>query len=240
MKKLVLIISILTTGLAPGGSFIAVSTANAGPSARETWLAPVDPTLPTWSREALLHEVLGQTKLATRDQAIALLGPPDLTRAYYDPGSGLTDRIDEYRLSAANTKVFRLDSRADGLLSDPTIDYQGCVCPSCREATQAAGPVLTDTTVSRYLATLKDDPSQPMPLGAIEHAVGRPGFRIPMRVTVGGQDLASIEVAWRLAGDAHRFFIVWGHSPFRNHPKNEDMPITYFTQVTISNLCLAP
>ena len=111
-----------------------VGMARAEDSAREKWLEALDPKSSAWSRENLLHEVMGDTKLATREQAIALLGEPNYSADLYYPGSGLTNRIDEYRLAAENTQTLRLDSDPSGQIKGASIEGESCTCPLCRRA----------------------------------------------------------------------------------------------------------
>jgi hypothetical protein len=75
---------------------------NAVPSRPDDRIQAGTSTSSDWSRDALLSQILGGSKIETREQVLALLGPPNYTLDRYSAGYGLKDRFDTYRLSARN------------------------------------------------------------------------------------------------------------------------------------------
>jgi hypothetical protein len=81
---------------------------NAVPSRPDDRIQVGTSTSSDWSRDALLSQILGGSKIETREQVLALLGPPNYTLDRYSAGYGLKDRFDTYRLSARNDKSYNI------------------------------------------------------------------------------------------------------------------------------------
>jgi hypothetical protein len=76
------VLSVLLTSIAAAASDDN-NTVRSGP---DDWIQMGASTSSDWSREALLNQILGRSKIETREQVIALLGPPNYTLDRYNAG----------------------------------------------------------------------------------------------------------------------------------------------------------
>jgi hypothetical protein len=209
------------------------------PSRPDNWIQAGTSTSSDWSREALLSQVLRRSKVETREQVIALLGPPNYTLDLYSAGSGFTDRFDTYRLSAKNDRSYNITFKPSGKIQHREIENWPCGCPDCEQAANAASAALRPQTVSDFLETLKGAPSVPQMLSTIELSVGNPGVRkIDLDVRRGGQFWAFYLVTWPIAGEDHRFFMASGSMPMTNYSRAKDLLIDSYSLIAVTNECL--
>jgi hypothetical protein len=212
---------------------------NVAPSFRDDWIQAGASTSKNWSREALLNQILGRSKVETREQVIALFGPPNYTLDLYNAGSGFTDRFDTYRLSAKNDRSYGITYKPSGEIQHQEIENWPCSCPDCEKAAKVASAALRPQTVSDFLATLKDAPSVLQMLSAIELSVGNKGVKkIDLGVRRGGQSWAFYLVTWPIAGDDRHFFMASGSMPMINYSGDKDLPIDSYSLITVTNECL--
>jgi hypothetical protein len=229
------VLSFLLTSIATAAS----DDNNAVPSRPDDWIQAGASTSSNWSREALLNRILGRSKVETREQVIALLGPPNYTLDLYNAGSGFTDRFDTYRLSAKNDRSYNITYRSSGEIQHQGIENWPCGCPDCEKAAKAASAALRSQTVSDFLTTLKGAPSVQQMLSAIELRVGNPGVKkIDLGVRRGGQLWAFYLVTWPIADDDHHFFMASGSMPMNNYSRGKDLPIDSYSLIAVTNECL--
>ena len=205
----------------------------------DKWLRAANQKSKSWSREALLSPTLGQTKIETREQAIALLGLPNFSADGYDPGRGLTNRLDLYRLSAKDDVSFRLDYEPSGKIRDEAKESTPHFCPTCRDVANSSDPALPAQTVSSFLKALENPASSRPMLSDAEHSFGRSGLKkVNLDVMVGGRPWANYSVIWRVADAGHRFVMATGHLLMRDYSAANDLPIDSYDLVTVTDECL--
>ena len=229
------VLSVLLTSIAAAASDDN-NTVRSGP---DDWIQMGASTSSDWSREALLNQILGRSKIETREQVIALLGSPNYTLDRYNAGYGFTDRFDTYRLSAKNDRSYNITFEPSGEIQHQGIENWPCGCPDCEKAAKVAGAALKAQTVSDFLATLKGAPSVPQMLSTIELIVGNPGVKkIDLGISRGRQFWAFYLVTWPIAGDDHRFFMASGSLPMINYSGDKDLPIDSYSVIAVTNECL--
>jgi hypothetical protein len=227
-------------------SFLLTSIATAAfddndavPSRPDDWIQAGTSTSDNWSHEALLNQILGRSKVETREQVIALLGPPNYTLDLYSAGYGFTDRFDTYRLSAKNDRSYSITYKPSGEIQHQEIENWPCGYPDCEKAAKVASAALRPQSVSDFLASLKGAPSVPQMLSTIKFSVGNPGVKkIDLGVRRGGQSWAFYLVIWPIAGDDHRFFMASGSMPMVNYSRDKDLPIDSYSLIAVTNECL--
>jgi hypothetical protein len=229
----------LSNGCTGTWTTIDVSNSQSPPSSPDEWIQAGTSTSDNWSREALLSQILGRSKVETREQVGALLGPPNYTVEEYSAGQGITHRFDTYRLSAKNDRSYNITYEPSGEIQHQGIENWRCGCPICEKAAKVANAALSSQTVSGFLATLKGAPSVQQMLSAIELSVGNQGVRtIDLGVRRGGQFWAFYWVTWPIADDDHRFFMASGSMPMVNYSRDKDLPIDSYSLIAVTNECL--
>jgi hypothetical protein len=240
VKQLHKLIFVGVLSFVPTSVTAAVSDdSNAVRSRRDDWIRAGTSTSNNWSREALLNQILDPSKVETREQVIALLGPPNYTLDLYHAGSGFTDRFDTYRLSAKNNRSYNITFKPSGETQHQGIESWPCGCPDCEKAAKVTSAALRPQVVSDFLTTLKGESSVPQMLSAIEFSVGNQGVKkIDLGVRSGGQFWAFYLVIWPIADDDHHFFMASGSMPMVNYSQEKDLPIDSYSMIAVTNECL--
>jgi hypothetical protein len=229
------VLSFLLTSIATAAS----DDNDAVPSRRDEWIQAGTSTSSDWSREALLNQILGRSKVETREQVSALLGPPDYTVEEYHAGYGATDRFDIYRLSAKNDRSYNITYEPSGEIQHQEIENRPCGCPSCEKAAKAANAALSSQTVSDFMVTLKGAPSVPQMLSTIELSLGNPGVKkIDLDVPRGRQFWAFYSATWPIADNDHHFLMASGSMPMVHYSWDKDLPIDSYSLIAVTNECL--
>ena len=216
----------------------AASDDNDPVPSRPNWIRAGTSSSDNWSREALLSQILGSSKVETREQVSALLGPPNYTVEEYSAGPGIAYRFDTYRLSAKNDRSYHVTYRSSGEILNQGIENSPCGCPICEKAGKAANASLPSRKVSDFLATLKDAPAARQMLSAIESGVGSPGVKKIDSVHTGGRLWANYSVTWSISDADHRFFMATGSKPITDYAPGEDLPIEAYWLITVMKECL--
>lgn len=243
-KQLLTLLIVGAATCLPGTIAIAASDNNAAaPSTLaellDAWMQTADAASNTWSREALLSQILGRSRVGTRDEMIGVLGPPNDTLELYHTGYGLIDRFDTYRLSAKNDRSYRLTYRPTGELDSQRIESLPCGCPKCDNAGKLASAAISAQTADDFLAALNDKPASPEMLSEAEQTLGRTGVKqTDLGVQMGGHVWANFEVIWPIADHGHRFLIASGSLPMNSYSADTDLPITDYSLETVSDECL--
>ena len=239
MRQIVIAISaiLILSGVSPAnandaafGSFSALAWRNAPNQ---------DPQ--DWSRESLLAGLpsLEQMQQQARATIIARLGMPGISYELYTPGMGRQARLDIYRLSAKNDRVFRIDYDAKDRLKSDEVESSSCGCPLCSQV-----PADTNAIVAmRVLARTALMGSGPYPAVTtrrqVEVLLGHAGQPHSVIEQIGGQAWVDYSDIWRIAGAGERFFIASGYVTVRDRETREDaeLPITSYAIATVGPDC---
>lgn len=191
-----------------------------------------------WNREQDIAPILNgrQIEGMSRAAVLNLFGDPGYSAVNY-PGSS---RIDEYRLSAKNNRVFRIDYGRDGVAESGWVEEGACNCPIC----EADSPAVSIETIRRA-GLLKDrgfiDGS--LTVRKLEQQLGAPGSWDSGTHTAGGQVWLSYSDTWRITGQpsqSDQYLIADGHTPFRGFQpgKEKDLGVDSWAVVTFIPNCL--
>jgi hypothetical protein len=169
----------------------------------------------TWNREQFIEPILNgkQIEGMTRAKMIQLFGDPGYTAVNY-PGSS---RIDEYRLSARNNRIFRVDYGRDGIAVHGWVEDGACDCPICK----ADAPTVAAETLNRTTLLKQEFVDSELTIARLEKQLGASGSWNSGSSTAGGQVWLGYSDTWRLTSGSsqaqpNRFFIADGHTPMRD------------------------
>lgn len=203
-------------------------------TARDKWLA-APRQREDWNREWLLNDILAARTLegTSRKNIVYMLGEPGYTAVLYPGG----DQIDEYRLSAENQRVYRIDYNNQRYVFSEGIEKGGCWCPQCKD---------TDPTVSvdklRQTGLLRTNFSgDSFSIQELNAMLGVPGVTANEWMRVGGQMWLDYTYTWRVEGLPNTYFTAHGHAPTRHgtDPEPHGLAIVSWSLVTFEAGCLA-
>ena len=239
MRQIVMTVSamLILSGIVTAGARDAVFGAFSASAWRD---APSrDPR--NWSREPLLAGLPGLAQMQTQDRAaiIARLGMPGNSDELYTPGMGRQSRLDIYRLSARNDRVFRIDYDAKDRLKSDAVEASACGCPLCSEVPAKAGATLAMDTLAHSVLTGSGDVATPATKSQVERLLGHGGHSYAAIHQAGGQAWAGYGEVWRIAGPGERFFIASGDVTARDRAARPDaqLPITGYAIITVGPDC---
>jgi hypothetical protein len=204
-------------------------------SPRDAWLQAPKLHGAHWDREAALKRLLSGAKLEgmSRTQALSLLGAPGYSAKIYPGG----ERTDEYRLSAANEKSFRIDYNAKGSLTGEFIEDSPCECPLCH----ADVPAISAAMVEKGGLPRGEFLTETITMATVEKKLGSKGEIHLVDSQAGGQMWLNYSETWRISDAPGRFLIVDGHVPLRSAPTRKigDQPLGSWAMVSYTLECLA-
>lgn len=182
---------------------------------QQAWREAVDLQSSDWSREDLLSQLYKQYKLKgmKREMVLELLENPAVSSELY-PGSKQRERTDIYRLSAKNTKSFRIEYDApDRVTGSPLIDFRPCKAKLFIGPAPEADKFLTMAVLRKSLLekyTLKQITK--MTVKEVETLLGNAdkGWEDS---PFGGE--REVNYLWRLSADGRRVFVVNARVPSR-------------------------
>ena len=218
----------------------ACSTGDSRVSVRDAWLQAPKSRWPRWNREPQLDRLLAGVKVQgmTRTQVIGLLGKPGHAAADY-PGP---TRQDEYRLSAANFKAYRIDYDQDDKAVEGMIEDGACECPFCTaNAPVVSGAVLEKSSLLKKTELSTPPQFQALTLTKLDKLLGSEGERHSSNHPAGGQVWFNYSEVWRVSGAANQFFFAEGHVPFRDVEMGQigKLRVDSWTLISYAPDCLA-
>jgi hypothetical protein len=204
---------------------------------RKNWMDAPHSGGPRWNRQKLLQDIMKDVKIygLTRSDILKMLGAPGFASEDF-PGNV---RIDEWRLSAENTSVFRVDYDSDARVTDSVVDGESCACPACSVAASAISEI--DLKRTGLLDLTKASEFNSLTVSELDRKLGKPGSVEISQSTAGGQVWQNYSDTWRLKDLANGFFIADGHQPFRDSLESGvgNRRIESWSLVTYAPDCLA-
>lgn len=189
-----------------------------------------------WNREQFLAPILDGRHLegTPRYKVLSLFGNPGYTAVNY-PG---TTRIDEYRLSAKNDRVFRIDYDHEGNVQYYSVEDGPCDCPICRTDAPA---VSLETIQHAGLLRQREFNDGSLTIKKLEKQLGKAGSLDSDQSTVGGMVWFTFSDTWRVADRQDHYFVADGHVPWStlNIEKPKDSSVLSWSVVTYAPGCLA-
>ena len=198
------------------------------PALRAEWLQAPKTQAANWDREPLLDKLVAGSNLNgySRARVLGIFGQPGYSADLIsDQG-----RMDEYRLSAANDKAFRIDYDADNKVTSYMVEASGCQCPLCA----ADAPVLSEAVLKNSSLMRASTSPGSFTMAELEKILGRAGKVDLAHNTVGGQVWLDYSETWHLEGQPHQFLIVDGHTPARDAPMDEFRDKTALSWATVN------
>jgi hypothetical protein len=216
-------------------TLVCAAATSDNPSLRAAWLQAPKTQAANWDREPLLDKLVAGIDLNgySRARVLSIFGKPGYSSDLLPEHT----KIEEYRLSAANNKAFRIDYDAGSKVTSYSVEASGCECPLCADdAPELPAAVLHNSRLMRASTS----PGS-FTMAALEKMLGRPGKVDLAHNTVGGQVWLDYSETWRLEGQPHQFLIVDGHTPFRDAPTDEfrDKSALSWATVVYAPACLA-
>ena len=174
-----------------------------------------------------------------RATIIAHLGTPGISYELYAPGKGRQRRLDLYRLSAKNDRVYRVIYDAEDRVDREDVDTGPCRCALCSQASPDEHAAVTMEVLARVVLVPNPGTSSFTTKGRVDGLVVQPGRPYATTDQAGGQAWSNYGEVWRIAGTASRFFIASGSVPVRDRETRPDaeLPIHSYTIVTAGPEC---
>lgn len=189
-----------------------------------------------WNREQFIDPILNGSRIEgmPRNKVLNLFGNPGYSAVNY-PG---TTRIDQYRLSAKNDRVFRIEYDREGNVEYDSVEDRPCDCPICRADAPAAS---LETIQHAGLLQQREFNDGSFTISKLEKQLGKAGSWNSDQSSVGGMVWFTFSDTWRIADRQDHYFIADGHVPWRslNIEKAKDSRVGSWAVVTYAPGCLA-